>query len=206
METNYWDNKASDYDNHLKKSKDSYSKIIELIIKESNKAQTILDIGTGTGEIPIALADSVEKIVATDFSQEMVNIANLKIEKLHINNISFQVQDCYNLPFSDEIFDIIIVSNLLHLLDRPEQFLNSIKRLLKRNGKLIVPTFLHNESIKTKIISKIMEIKGHPINTRFDSKSLIKFISACGYNLEKSAFIEGIMPMLFVVVTKNDNY
>ena len=44
METNYWDKKASDYDNHLKKSKNSYSKIIELIIKESNKAQTHLDL------------------------------------------------------------------------------------------------------------------------------------------------------------------
>lgn len=202
METNYWDKKASDYDNHLKKSENAYLKIIELIKHESSETQTILDIGTGTGEIPIALSDNVEKIIATDLSQEMINIANLKIKKLNINNITFQVQDCYNLGYNDEMFDIIIASNLLHLLDKPEQFLNSIKRLLKKNGKLIVPTFLHNESIKTKIISKILEFKGHPINTRFDSKSMIEFITKCGYDIEKSVFIESIMPMLFVVVTK----
>ncbi len=202
METNYWDKKASDYDNHLKKSENAYLKIIELIKHESSETQTILDIGTGTGEIPIALSDNVEKIIATDLSQVMINIANLKIKKLNINNITFQVQDCYNLGYNDEMFDIIIASNLLHLLDKPEQFLNSIKRLLKKNGKLIVPTFLHNESIKTKIISKILEFKGHPINTRFDSKSMIEFITKCGYDIEKSVFIESIMPMLFVVVTK----
>jgi ubiquinone/menaquinone biosynthesis C-methylase UbiE len=202
METNYWNKKASDYDNHLKKSENAYLKIIELIKKESSESQTLLDIGTGTGEIPIALSDNVGKIIATDFSQEMISIANLKIKKLNINNITFQVQDCYNLSYSDEMFDIIVASNLLHILDKPEQFLNSIKRLLKKNGKLIVPTYLHNESIKTKIISKILKLKGHPINTRFESKSMIEFITKCGYNLEKSVFIESIMPMLFVVVTK----
>jgi len=202
MGINYWDKKASDYDSHMKKSEKAYLKIIELIIKESNKSHTLLDIGTGTGEIPIALSYKVDKIIATDSSQEMINIANLKIEKLNIKNITFQVNDCYNLGYSDEMFDIIIASNLLHLLDKPEQFLNSIKRLLKKNGKLILPTFLHNESIKTKIISKILEFNGHPINTRFDSKSMIEFISKCGYSLEKSVFIESTMPMLFVVVKK----
>ena len=202
METNYWDKKAPDYDNHRKKSENAYSKLMGLIKKECSKSQTFLDIGTGTGEIPIALSNSVKEITAIDFSQEMINIAKLKREKLDINNITFQVQDCYNPSFNDKTFDIITVINLLHLLDKPEQFLNSVKGLLEDNGKLIIPTFLHNHSILTKMFSRVAKLKGHPIVTRFDSKSIIEFITKCGYSLDKSVFIKGAIPILFVVVSK----
>ena len=67
MESNYWNIKAFDYDTHLKKSENAYLKIIELIKIEIDKSQTLLDLGTGTGEIPIAIADGVMKIIATDF-------------------------------------------------------------------------------------------------------------------------------------------
>jgi ubiquinone/menaquinone biosynthesis C-methylase UbiE len=135
METSFWDKKASDYDNQLKKAKDLYLEVIDLIRQEINKSQILLDIGTGTGEIPIAISDKAGKIIATDFSPEMIKIANQKLEKLNIDNLTFQVQDCYNLSFSDEMFDVIIVANLLHFLDRSEDFLRSLKRFLKKDGK-----------------------------------------------------------------------
>ena len=202
MESNYWNIKAFDYDTHLKKSENAYLKIIELIKIEIDKSQTLLDLGTGTGEIPIAFADGVMKIIATDFSQEMIDIAFKKSKKLKLDNITFKVQDCYAQNYGNEIFDVIIASNLLHLLDEPEQFINSLKRLLNKGGKLIIPTYLHNESFKTRFISKILKFKGHPINTKFDSISLVEFITNCGYNVEKRVFIKNIMPMLFVVATR----
>ena len=202
METNYWDKTAHDYDNHIKKSERAYEKLIELTKNEVNKSQTLLDIGTGTGAIPIVLADLVDKIFATDYSEEMINIAKRKIIELKKNNIEFQVQDCYNLNFSNEMFDVILAANILHLLDKPEHFLNAIKRLLKESGKLIIPTFMHNENIKTKLISRIMKVKGHPIITRFDSKSMINFVENCGYKVDKQILLPNIMPMLYVVASK----
>lgn len=202
METNYWDKKAYDYDNHMKKSKKAYESMIKLIKNEIDKSQIFLDIGTGTGAIPLALVDDVDQIFATDYSHEMISIANNKVKELNINNISFQVQDCYNLNYNEEMFDVILASNILHLLEKPEQFLNSVRRLLKKNGKLIIPTFLHNESIKTNLISRILKFKGHPITTRFDSKSMIQLIKKCGYIVDKQVLLPGIMPMLYVVATK----
>jgi ubiquinone/menaquinone biosynthesis C-methylase UbiE len=160
-----------------------------------------LDIGTGTGAIPIALADCVDKIYATDYSQEMIGVATNKANDLNIQNIIFQVQDCYNLSFNENMFDVIVASNILHLLDKPEQFLFSIRRLLKKNGKLIVPTFLHNESLITNIISRILKLSGHPISTRFNSKSMIELITKCGYSIDKQVLLPSIMPMLFVTAT-----
>lgn len=202
METNYWDIKAKDYDTHTKKSKNAYEKIIELTKNEINNSETLLDIGTGTGTIPIRLADYIDRIVATDYSEEMINVAKSKIRGANINNIDFQIADCNNLDFNDESFDIILAANLIHLLDKPEQFLNSIKKFLKEDGKLILPTFMHNQNILTRIISRVMKSKGHPITTKFDSKSMANFIVKCGYKVDKQILLPSMMPMLFLVATK----
>ncbi|PIQ28806.1 MAG: methyltransferase type 11, partial [Bacteroidetes bacterium CG18_big_fil_WC_8_21_14_2_50_41_14] len=45
-----------------------------------------------------------------------------------------QVQDSYNLTFLDKSFDVVIASNLLHLLYEPEKPINEIKRVLKDKG------------------------------------------------------------------------
>ena len=37
MESNYWDKKAVDYDNHLKKSEKAYLQVVDLIKSEINK-------------------------------------------------------------------------------------------------------------------------------------------------------------------------
>lgn len=202
MEETYWDKQAAGYDSHMKRSENAYLRITELMKNEISAPQNLLDIGTGTGEIPIALSGYAEKIYATDLSSEMIDIAEQKLLQLKISNISFQVQDCYDLNFENEYFDVIIASNLLHILEKPEEFLLSVKRLLKRNGKLLIPTFLHNENIRTRIISAILKFKGHPINSRFDSKSIVSFIEQCGFNIEKKIFIKSTMPILFLAATK----
>lgn len=202
MGTNYWNKKAYNYDNHIKKSENIYEKVIKLTKNEIDKSQILLDIGTGTGAIPIALTNSIGKIIATDYSEEMIKKANVKITESKINNIIFKVQDCYNINFKNEMFDVILAANILHLLDEPEQFLNSIKRFLKPNGKLIIPNFMNSENIKTKIISRIMKYKGHPIITKFNSKSMTNLIEKCGYKVEKKILLSGIMPMLFIVAKK----
>jgi hypothetical protein len=47
-----------------------------------------------------------------------------------------------------------------------------------------------------------MKYKGHPIITRFDSKSMIDFIKNCGYKVDKQILLPNIMPMLFVIASR----
>ena len=43
-------------------------------------------------------------------------------------------------------FDVVIVSNALHIVPQPEKALREIKRVLKDDGVLIAPTFTHAEN------------------------------------------------------------
>jgi ubiquinone/menaquinone biosynthesis C-methylase UbiE len=83
----------------------------------------------------------------------MLRIANEKLKKSEIKNIDFQIQDSYKLSFDDNSFDIVIASNLLHLLYEPEKPVKEIKRVLKENGIFIVPTLCVGENAKSKMIA-----------------------------------------------------
>ena len=49
----------------------------------------------------------------------------------------------FRLPYADKSFDVVIVSNALHIVPQPEKALQEIKRVLKEDGVLIAPTFTH---------------------------------------------------------------
>ncbi|MBT3382552.1 MAG: class I SAM-dependent methyltransferase [Prolixibacteraceae bacterium] len=120
-ERRFWDRFANYYDSFIDKVfKKTYKTILENIDSELNLNQNVLEVGTGTGIIPFSIYSKVSSIIATDISPEMVRIANRKLIKSNIKNIDFQIQDSYNLKFPDKSFDIVIASNLLHLLYEPE--------------------------------------------------------------------------------------
>ena len=73
-EITYWNNDAAHYDKRAKKSRKAYQTMIKLINNELSTGMDILDMGTGTGEIPISICDNVKSINAIDFSPEMIRI------------------------------------------------------------------------------------------------------------------------------------
>ncbi len=99
----YWNNDAKNYDNRAKKSYKSYQNIINFIKKEITNEMKILDIGTGTGEIPINIYKNAKSIEAIDFSPEMITIAQNKSETRGIQNIKFLVQDSSNLNLKGQV-------------------------------------------------------------------------------------------------------
>ena len=52
----------------------------------------------------------------------------------------------FRLPYADKSFDVVIVSNALHIVPQPEKALAEIRRVLKDDGVLIAPTFTHAEN------------------------------------------------------------
>lgn len=199
MKKTYWNNKAAAYDRHRKKSEGTYQKIIKNLREEMKPTDLVLDIGTGTGAIPLAIADCAKEIVATDYSEEMIAIARAKKTAQHITNVRFAVADCYELPFVPHSYDVVLAANIIHLLEDPIRFLDLIKKLLKPNGKLFLPTYMNRENFRAKVLSTIMRWKGHPVVNPLDSKKLIALLENNGFVVEKHTLIPGLMPLLFVM-------
>ncbi len=98
----------------------------------------ILDVCTGTGDIPLLITekfgDSVD-IIGVDFSGKMLEIA-LKRAIKH-DNIKFITADALNLPFEDKTFDAVFISFGLRNLADLKKGIIELKRVTKDNGYVI---------------------------------------------------------------------
>ena len=135
----FWDRNAKHYDRFMRKDAAAYMQMYALL-RPVVKAKTVLELATGTGLIAKHIVNAAEHIEAADVSAEMIAEAKRdnRSAKLH-----FSVQDMFCLPYADKSFDVVIVSNALHIVPQPEKALQEIKRVLKDGGVLIAPTFTH---------------------------------------------------------------
>jgi phosphatidylethanolamine/phosphatidyl-N-methylethanolamine N-methyltransferase len=201
-ERKFWDKFAKNYDSFIKNTVEStYKSVLENIDDELSVNKTILEIGTGTGIISFSICSKVSSIVATDISPEMICIANQK--KSDIKNIDFQIQDSYNLPFSDKSFDVVIASNLLHLLYEPTKAINEAKRVLKDDGVFIAPTFCVGENIKSIIITTIAGLfSGFKIVNKWSVNNFKNMFVNNELTIVKAVRIDGKFPLAYVVMKK----
>lgn len=203
-ERKFWDRFAGKYDSFISHVvKKTYISILENIDSELNTDQCVLEIGTGTGIISFSICSKVSSIIATDISPEMIRIANNVRNNLGKNNISFQVQDSYKLTFPDNSFDMVIASNLLHLLYEPEKPLKEVKRVLKDNGIFIAPTFCVGENIKSVIITTIVGFfSGFKVVNKWSSNDYKAMLINNGFTINKEQKINGKFPLTYIVLKK----
>ncbi len=111
-----------------------------LKIVRDSKPQSILDIATGTGDMPILFKDSqAKKITGIDISPGMLAIAKQKIKEQKLEGIiSFELGDAESLPYQDDSYDAATVSYGIRNFQDLEKGLSEILRILKPNGILVI--------------------------------------------------------------------
>jgi phosphatidylethanolamine/phosphatidyl-N-methylethanolamine N-methyltransferase len=203
-EKRFWDRFAKYYDSFIDKVfRKSYNTILENILSDLNSEYNVLEIGTGTGIISFSIHSKVSSIIATDISAEMIHIANQKLEKSNIRNIEFRIQDSYNLTFPDKSFDVVIASNLFHLLYEPEKPISEIKRVMKDNGIFIAPTLCVGENIKSKIVATIIgSLSGFKVVNKWSYEDFKRILTSYGLVIYKDLRIEGKLLTAYIVMKK----
>jgi len=108
-----------------------------------SQRQTALDIGCGTGELSRLLSKRFERVIASDLSPNMIEIA--KQRSRQSSNIDFQVADILQWEPVAEQFDAIVSIATLHHVP-VERLLPKLKAALKPGGRLIILDLLEHES------------------------------------------------------------
>ena len=198
---NFWDKNAGRYDRFMRKDRAADDEMCAHI-RTVVKANTVLELATGTGLIAKNIVNAAAHIEATDASAEMIAEAKRdnRSAKLH-----FSVQDMFRLPYADKSFDVVIVSNALHIVPQPENALVEIRRVLKDDGVLIAPTFTHaDNSFSGKANAIFMKLAGFPLHSRWTSEEYLKFLEQNGWAVRKSVVLKASFPLTYAECVKSE--
>ena len=197
----FWDRNANRYDRFMRKDHKAYKQMYSLIYPVVRHKQ-VLELATGTGLIAKNIVNAAAHIEVTDASAEMIAEAKRDNQsaKLH-----FSVQDMFRLPYADESFDVVIVSNALHIVPQPEKALQEIKRVLKEDGVLIAPTFTHaGNSFSGKVKAFFMKLAGFPLHSKWTSEEYLAFLRQNGWTVRKSAVLKASFPLAYTECVKSE--
>ena len=111
---------ATDYDEE--QDSDEYAACASLVVEGAapGPEETVLDLGTGTGAIALALAPEAGRVVGRDISEGMLAEARGKAEAAGHENVAFG-EGRFREPNVDEPVDVVVSNFALHHLSDDEK-------------------------------------------------------------------------------------
>lgn len=202
-EKQYWEQNAPRYDKAMKLLGGPLPMAKEWSAAAVEGLGAVLEVASGTGLFTVALAPKVGQLVATDYAGAMVEQTKKRVEAAGLANVRCEVADIASLPYEDGAFDAVVAANVLHLVPDLGKTLGSLGRILRPGGKLVAPTFCHEETFLSRLTSRVLgPIARFPGQRRFSVKSLAQAIEEAGFRVVKAEAIPGLLPIGYVEAEK----
>lgn len=165
----------------------------------------VLEIAAGTGQFTASLAALATSVVSTDISPKMVEGLRQRSNDEGLANVDVEVMSAYELAAGDGTFDVVFCANALHVMETPTRALEEFHRVLRRDGLLIAPTFLHGTGVFRRGLSRTLGwVSPFVAHTRFDLTSLQVLIGESGFEVARAEQLPGLFPLGYVVARRVD--
>lgn len=194
----YWDRHASNYDRSMAILGGPIPAMVERARRAVEGASSVLEVAAGTGLVTLAIAGAAQRIVATDYAAGMVERLRSKLNAAGVSNVEVKQADVYALPFPAETFDAVVAANVLHLVPDERAALAALRRMLKPTGRLIVPTYCHQESMLARFVSRVLALTGFPGSRRFSMQQLRKTVEASHFEVLRAEVLPGVIPIGYI--------
>jgi len=105
----------------------------------------LLDVATGEGDFLLFLLDafsSYDSATGLDINPQNLKIARQKIGRQKVDFLQGNVR---KLPFEDNYFDTIAISNSLHHFENPGKAIQSMMRVLLPGGLMVINEMINKD-------------------------------------------------------------
>jgi len=105
----------------------------KIIAASVGSAKNLLDAACGTGDVAFEITKQHKKIkiYGTDFSEEMLLIAQKKKDITDCKNLFFVAADALLLPFANNCFDAVTIAFGIRNIENKKRVLTEFIRVLK---------------------------------------------------------------------------
>jgi ubiquinone/menaquinone biosynthesis C-methylase UbiE len=120
-----------------------------------SQGKEILEVACGAGQGLGYLAKKAKRVFGGDYTEKLIKDA----KRYYKERVPLLRLDAHFLPFRDQSFDAVILYEAIYYLAHPEQFLDEARRVLRKEGVLLLATFNKDWS----------EFNPSPFSTRYFS-------------------------------------
>lgn len=101
----------------------------------------IIDVGCGSGATNLVLAERFPsaEVVGIDLSDPLLKLAGKSAAKTAFGRrVTFEKADVQDIPYDDNSFDVVLNTNMVHLVEHPLRMLDEMERILAPDGHLFI--------------------------------------------------------------------
>ena len=109
-----------------------FKRRLEMITSHIEPGMAVLELGCGVGYFTKFLAETKATITANDISPDLLDVAR---EQVKAENVTFKVENAYDLSYDDNSYDTVVGSSVLHHLE-VDDALRECYRVLKPGGSI----------------------------------------------------------------------
>jgi SAM-dependent methyltransferase len=148
------------------------------------KGDIVVDLGSGAGNdafVARAIVGDEGKVIGLDMTEEMVEKANLNKTKLGINNVEFHLGDIEQMPFENNLADVVVSNCVLNLVPDKHKAFSEIYRILKPGAHFCISDIVIQGEM-TDELRKSAELYAGCVSGALDQDEYLKIIKEAGFN------------------------
>ena len=180
--------------------------IDQLVRPQLKQDSRLLEIGCGAGNLLVQASVQGSFPVALDLSMQALTFVRSRFQEFETGHEAIKGFACLqsigeHLPFADESFDFILLSEVVEHLEEPHMSIHEASRVLRPGGRLLVttPNYRSFWPIMEWTVDRLNmapKMGGEQHISKFYPSTLYSLMTQSGLGVEYSGTIYGFSPFL----------